>query len=597
MRKELIMKRKWRKQIVASMLVSMMLLLSLETTALAKWDVKPSNVSYTVEIKDAYDIFIGNRKTIGTEVGTEYYMNYTVAKSDVEQYAQQGIAGATRIKTYPYLSEGNDGGFYKFSENTNKLLVEGNTYLLKFTITEDGYEYRVGWARDDKSTYIKFAKEIGDIRTNLGYFGVVFADVNMNVKLTNVHFYDKTGKDLGLTSSNPQAVKITKDVGLMAKDKHVQHSYSVKVENATDLAISNRRAATSDVVYMEYKVKSSKGTHINQPGVILSNKPKERFPYLDGNMYLDTYEYDPTKVDASPLFIEGAEYIIRFEKLEDEYDVAIQYTLNGKRSLVSFASIYGLYDKESAFFSLWSGDGVQFPVNIELVDFKCYDSNKNNLGVQCNDVNKYKCEIIHHGELEDYAGCEAVYYCDEDESLYALYEDKSLKFTLNDETKNGDYRIESEVMTTNIEATKKDYNYMYYYFKDENEQTYRRLQTYKVTFETGTGTSVDEQVLDAENGYKALRPTDPKLEGNTFEGWYTAEGEQYDFENIVSESITLYAKWSDTEYMSSGKLVDNVSTVLLIGCSTLFLIAAVAVGVVQVTGKGKHDDRDKSKNK
>jgi hypothetical protein len=75
---------------------------------------------------------------------------------------------------------------------------------------------------------------------------------------------------------------------------------------------------------------------------------------------------------------------------------------------------YGTYDKELKYFSIWFGGSKEMLVNAVLEDFKCYDSNKNNLGIQSN---KKEVTITHYGELEDYAGCEAMYYAKEDNSL------------------------------------------------------------------------------------------------------------------------------------------------------------------------------------
>lgn len=50
---------------------------------------------------------------------------------------------------------------------------------------------------------------------------------------------------------------------------------------------------------------------------------------------------------------------------------------------------------------------------------------------------------------------------------------------------------------------------------------------------------------------KATRPTDPALEGYSFEGWYTdaACATAYGFENPVTADLTLYAKWTGASYV------------------------------------------------
>ena len=55
-----------------------------------------------------------------------------------------------------------------------------------------------------------------------------------------------------------------------------------------------------------------------------------------------------------------------------------------------------------------------------------------------------------------------------------------------------------------------------------------------------------------QTGEKAIRPTEPKVNGFTFGGWYTDEnctdGSEYDFETPVTANFTLYAKWEGTFY-------------------------------------------------
>ncbi len=57
-----------------------------------------------------------------------------------------------------------------------------------------------------------------------------------------------------------------------------------------------------------------------------------------------------------------------------------------------------------------------------------------------------------------------------------------------------------------------------------------------------------------DKGAKVQRPEDPTLEGYTFEGWFTdAEyTEEYDFDEAVDMSITLYAKWTKVETPAEG---------------------------------------------
>ena len=70
-------------------------------------------------------------------------------------------------------------------------------------------------------------------------------------------------------------------------------------------------------------------------------------------------------------------------------------------------------------------------------------------------------------------------------------------------------------------------------------------ETHTVTFETGEGSDVDDQIVN--DGETAEEPEDPTWEGHTFEGWYLDEEctIPYDFSTPVTEDITLYAKWEE----------------------------------------------------
>lgn len=73
------------------------------------------------------------------------------------------------------------------------------------------------------------------------------------------------------------------------------------------------------------------------------------------------------------------------------------------------------------------------------------------------------------------------------------------------------------------------------------------IQEYTVTFETGDGSAVEKQTV--ESGDSVSRPEDPEMEGFVFGGWY-ADSDltvPYDFGSKVTESITLYAKWTEEQ--------------------------------------------------
>lgn len=70
----------------------------------------------------------------------------------------------------------------------------------------------------------------------------------------------------------------------------------------------------------------------------------------------------------------------------------------------------------------------------------------------------------------------------------------------------------------------------------------------KVKFETLGGSEVEAQKI--QKGTKATEPTAPTKTNFSFYGWYTQDGSEsgdygtkFDFDTVVNETITLYAKW------------------------------------------------------
>ena len=140
-----------------------------------------------------------------------------------------------------------------------------------------------------------------------------------------------------------------------------------------------------------------------------------------------------------------------------------------------------------------------------------------------------------------------------------------------------------------IDNTTKDYDYVYLRFTDDAGKEYERLHTYKVVFETGKGTKVETQIVDAKNGYQVMRPTDPTMKNNEFKGWYTSDGKEFNFDTLVVESITLHAKWAKANYAIIESNV-NYAPYIYVGSGIfIFLIFVVAGIVILKKGRKKYE--------
>lgn len=560
-------------------------------------DVKVSNQEYDVYYTGKHSSFLCNKKTVGNEVGTEYYMTYTVERAS-SSGLQNGFLGTCAPETqFPY-TDGN-GTLYYEQRKTDKdeapLLLEGYTYFVKFTVTESGFRYLASRAKGDSSEYVVIEKKHTDGEakdTNYGYFGLWLGVGVTDAHLTHVRFYDKEGNDLGVWS--PWSKAIVAKSGVTAKDKKVDHWYRITAVDLTNLAISNEMPLTTDKMYIEYTVSETSST-CRQTGVAFSNYPNSTYPHSNGQL---RYQGKDDEVDCM-LLEQGADYLITLEKGAYGFNAYVQITKNSKTTFKVFPSISGAYDSEAQFFSLWFGQGADWKANFVLDNVKIYDSNKNNLGVQSNNT---ALQIRHFGSMLDYAACEAIYYCQEDESTYTLFENKTMIYEKGNTKVEGTYSIRNNEITLVSEDKKETYDYLYRGFTAKEDRYYKRLYTYNVSFVAGNGSAVEIQTMDMMNGYKAKKPTNPQLEGCTFEGWCTIERTNYDFDMMVTESKTLYAKWSDdagVEYIAVGEneivaLDTLTSYVIVILCAVLPVIAVV-VSIFIIRGGLKGGKKEKER--
>lgn len=76
--------------------------------------------------------------------------------------------------------------------------------------------------------------------------------------------------------------------------------------------------------------------------------------------------------------------------------------------------------------------------------------------------------------------------------------------------------------------------------EEEKPSTPETPKKYTVKFDTAGGNTIANQGV--EDGKLVIKPTDPKKDGYTFDGWYCND-KVYDFSSKVTGNITLVAKW------------------------------------------------------
>lgn len=580
------MQKKIAKTIISFLMMATMFISVFGQFAMTAQAVTPSDVNYNVYL-NGNAAFVCNKKANGSEVGTEYFMTYTVSK--VEQNSiQHGLVGtADCTRAYPY----ENGGLLRGSNDDQHMLEEGATYFIRFRVAEGGFRYNVTKAKDDTLEEVYMEMVYGDGTDEMQYFGLWLGASTAKVELTKVRCYDAEGNDLGVYVTDVQGMVLDASTQLK-KDTTIDHRYDITINKQSNVAISHVKIPTTSKVYMEYKVEEADYT-FNQDGIALSNKPEAGYPHSTGFLRYTNYSAEETQV---LLLDVGAEYIICMEKTEPHFNAWIQKTKNGVTTIYVLKNIQNL-NKENEdlhIFSLWFGESKVG--SFKLTNFKCYDANKNHLGVQCNKDVTFQ----HYGLMEDYAGCEATYYCKENENSFALYSDQKLKFTKEKETQDGTYQISENVMTTSIGENKETFDYLYTRITDSEEMKYERLYNYQVRFVTGTEQKIETQKLSNQYGYFAMRPTDPKMEGYDFEGWCLKDGTEFDFEKMVTESTVLYAKYSGDGgkvFVANDEIKKTTGETLLI--SILISISILAVGIVTfilILKRGKTNGKEKKEN-
>ena len=568
-------KRGVAKKIVSMVIAFLLACAPILTTEAA--GVKPSNVEYKVVLNGSSDkVFLGNEKAVNANAGDEVYLTYTVEEVTQDDSMQSGVVATTdKHKEYPYVDE---VGMMEYYNEGSLLLKPGYTYFYKFQITEYGFEYVVAYSNGSDEGYeTRFNARVGNIIDGMKYFGTWFAAGKMSAVLTHVRCYDSAGNNLGVVAKGAFV-----DGPNYQGNPKVADYYDFELQDATSIAISNQKYSTSDIVYMEYSIGNATDESV-QAGVGLTNMPKHSNPY-QGNTCLYFYQNyeEHEEKDAIKLAIPGAKYLIRFERFGDSYDATIKYVLNGETYYKRFPSVVGQYNEEYGYFYLF----LTGKVTAEFRNFKCYDAKGNNLGVQFNQSN---IEVRHSGGAEDYS-------CKENGKLITLDEEQVAIVQNADTTYAGTYVLYDWDLrlVMNIDGEEKEYTYYYDQMTDTEGNSYIRLKDeYTVRFVTGSETNTE--LITIENGYKVAEPEKPHMKGNTFKGWCLGDGTEYNFDSIVTESITLYAKWVDgdgNEFLAlevDGQMEATNLRLVIVICACVFMLTLATVGSLSILRKKKKE--------
>ncbi len=575
---------------ICALLCAMFLCSSLPVHAKEEEQIKVSDQEYAITLKDTLSLFISNEKPVSGEIGTKVFLTYTVVEVTKNASTQSGVVGTMdNTMNFPY-TDGQGRMYFKSEQNGSELLEEGCTYVFRFERTEEGFEYNAAKLKDDVAEPITFGVATSAPESEAyKYYGAWISGAgenNASAVLSHVRCYDENGNDLGIHLNRDTATRQDEVNKIFDVHPIVDSSYSFSVEDIGTLAISSKYPAKTDVVYMEYEVENVKRDDTIQQGLIVSNSPTALYPHADKNGYVRLKIYE--KGDDKPLLREGGQYFIRFEKTEDQLETIVQCTIDGETEIFSFTGWYGAYSSNYSYFSIWLGEGKDYAVTADFKNVKCYDADGNSLGIQ---LNKTEIPVSHTGSIEDYSTSQAVFYCESTNGLINLADEQKFTMEVDGAKEEGTYTIQGE---TDLYLLKEDgkehYSYEYVELIDDDGNIYKRMKASTVTFVTGEETF--KVVADASTGFRVAEPEAPVKEGNTFKGWYLGDETAYDFEKVVTKSITLYAMWEDGDgnvYLAVDAETKEWNMPLIIAGSVSAVIAIGGIIIcISIVRRKKH---------
>ena len=551
---------------------------------------KISDKEYAVILNDAFAMFLSNEKPVSGEIGSKVFLTYTVEKVVKNTAIQSGFIG-TMDNTMPFPYTDGKGRMYVESEtNGSRLYEEGYTYVFRFERTENGFEYQAAKLKGEEATPIIFGGSTGAPEVeNYKYYGTWIGGMGTDVvsaTLNHVRCYDENGNDLGVSMNTPSATRLDKVNKLLNVHPLIDSVYSFSLNRAHTVAISNKYPAKTDVIYMEYEVENITQDDTYQQGVIASSAPNATYPHADGKGLLHFKMYEKGQGET-PLLREGGKYFVCFQKGEDGYEGTVQCTVKGKTEVFSFAGSAGAYNSSFAFFSIWLGEGKDYCVSADFKNVKCYDSEGNSLGIQ---LNRKDVPISHKGGIEDYSTSQAVYYCKENNYLINLRDDQQFSVEAEGAVTKGTYTIQGDTdLYMLTEKGKEHYSYTYLELKDEDGNVYKRMKNSTVKFVTGEESF--DVIAEAKNGYRVAEPEKPSKEGNTFKGWYLSDKTAFNFDTVVTKSITLYAMWEDgdgNEYLAVEAEAIDSSFYIAATTSAVLAIGSLAGCIIMVRRKKRY---------
>lgn len=208
-----------------------------------------------------------------------------------------------------------------------------------------------------------------------------------------------------------------------------------------------------------------------------------------------------------------------------------------------------------------------------------------------------------------------------DMHLVAVWEEKEVslnKYTVIFDAKGGNKVASQEIEDKNIvikpsNPTKRGYKFKYWTLNGEkydfNQQVTKNItlvatwekinvtttkpkKKYTVTYNTNGSSNIENQII--EEGKNANKPLNPQKEGYVFAGW-TLNSQEYNFNEKVTEDITLIATWieyGDVDFNGLINIGDVSSILTYLAEPEKHQLNEVQMKVTDLYEDGKIDEMD-----
>lgn len=218
---------------------------------------------------------------------------------------------------------------------------------------------------------------------------------------------------------------------------------------------------------------------------------------------------------------EGDPYLIEYVAETSVTESVYRYSTDGKVENIEFSADKFLFEG----WTTVSGEPFDFGTKVR------------------SDTTLYAKLSADDGET-DYGKYYGNYYDAESGCLIRLKENNVAEISTDDGTENAEYRIFTDGVMWLIQNGEYSFYSASYTSFSSGAAHYRRLFSYVVTFEGNGGETAVKSAEINGGDYRLTLPEDPVREGFAFDGWYYLDGREFDPDTVVTESITLYAKWT-----------------------------------------------------